>query len=84
MNAYSPQLVMFLSSLSDLPQLQLHSGYSVRSYQPGDDAAWNWIIKESFQKEYDFVKDISGKDPFKPERVLFVCHDCRPVATACA
>lgn len=84
MNAYNPQLVMFLSSLSELPQLQLHSGYSVRSYQPGDDAAWNWIIKESFQKEYDFAKDISGKDQFKPERVLFVCHDSRPVATACA
>ncbi|WP_409341453.1 GNAT family N-acetyltransferase [Paenibacillus sp. MBLB4367] len=84
MNAYHPQLVMFLSSLSDLPPLQLHSGYSVRTYRPGDDTAWNGIIKASFQKEYDFAKHISERDAFKPERVLFVCHDDRPVATACA
>lgn len=84
MDAYHPQLVMFRSSLSDLPSLQLHADYSVRTYQPGDDAAWNAIIKQSFLKDCDFAKEISGRDLFKPERVLFVCHHGQPVATACA
>lgn len=63
----------------------LPCGYSLRSFQSGDEKAWEQIILEAFNRSRSFSKTIAGDDYFLPERVLFVCHrEAGPVATACA
>ncbi|KFN11958.1 GNAT family N-acetyltransferase [Paenibacillus macerans] len=82
-----PQLVMRRSDLSDLPDMaesQLPSGFHLRSYEAGDDAAWESIIRRAFGWERNFGREIAGHACFKPERVLFICAGAAPVATACA
>jgi len=37
---YKPQLVMYRPNLRELPTVQLPEGYSCRTFQPGDEAAW--------------------------------------------
>jgi len=72
------------ASLSALPPLALRSGIEIRSFQEGDEAAWNHIISVSFASPYDF-NDHMKKDPaYKAERVLFALIDGVPVATAAA
>lgn len=44
-----PQLVMIRPTLTDLPTIQLPNGYNVRTFQPGDEDAWEFIINHSFQ-----------------------------------
>ncbi|MCQ6564036.1 GNAT family N-acetyltransferase [Paenibacillus mendelii] len=78
-----PQLVMLNPSLSELPPLQLAQGYSIRTFQPGDEAAWESIIGEAFGGAYLF-EHMTKDDPYAPERVFFVCSDDQPVATASA
>ncbi|MGZ7445083.1 GNAT family N-acetyltransferase [Paenibacillus sp. TH7-28] len=82
-----PQLVMRRSVLSDLPDLTdnpLPPGFHLRSYEAGDDAAWESLIRRAFGWERSFQREIAGHDCFKPERVLFICDGSAPVATACA
>lgn len=79
----SPQLVMLKSSLSELPSVQLPQGYTSRTFQPGDEKAWENIIGQSFNKPYLF-DTLDGDDQFRPERIFFICYDGTPVATASA
>ncbi|MBP3962552.1 GNAT family N-acetyltransferase [Paenibacillus lignilyticus] len=79
-----PQLVMVRERLSDLPELMLPPGYELRSYQPGDDSHWEQIVQLAFGWHKDFRKGIKEHPFFKPERVLFICYNDMPVATACA
>jgi len=80
-----PQLVMKKDNLINLPQLVLPIGYSVRTYKPGDEYAWDSIIKDAFNWEGVSFKDtILSKSEFLPERVFFICYDDIPIATATA
>ena len=82
-----PQLVMCRADLSDLPQIQLPSEYTVRCYQDGDGPAWEQIIAASFERQVqagEFDRSMKRKRAFRPERVLFVLHGDEPVATASA
>ncbi|HHY83307.1 MAG TPA: hypothetical protein GX505_11635 [Clostridiales bacterium] len=80
-----PQLVMFLSTLEDLPPNSLPEGYSLRHYSGEEDAqAWNRIIWEAFQWQTDFSQAIKAEEVFRPERVWFVCCGQEPVGTATA
>ena len=79
-----PQLVM-TAPLTDLPDCEVPPSYSIRHFQPGDQAAWDEIIRDSFKDpNCSFDKIMKGDKAFQPERVLFVCCDSRPVATAAA
>ncbi len=84
MEPIKPHLAMKLDSLSDLPAMQPPPGFSVRSYQPGDEDSWNAIISESFERRADFESEIRSKVQYVPERVWFVLSSNRAVATATA
>lgn len=84
---HKPQLVMRREHLDGLPEVQLPDGYTLRCYWDGDGAAWEQIIAESFGRAVEvgeFDRNIRQRDPFRPERVLFVLHGAEPVATASA
>jgi hypothetical protein len=84
----SPQLIMLRDDLECLPaQPSLPEGYSLRSYQPGDAAAWSSILAASFQADiskFDFNAVMRNDPSFRPERLLFICHDGVPVAVSAA
>lgn len=79
-----PQLVMRRASLADLPPFRLPEGYTCRSFQPGDEAHWERIVKLAFGWERSFRERIQSHFYYRPGRVLFLCRDGVPVATACA
>jgi len=82
-----PQLVMMRPNLDNIEQINLPGGYALRSFQDGDEAAWNKIIAMSFDRPIntnEFDNAILQNPVFKPERVLFITHNGEPVATASA
>jgi len=82
-----PQLVMQRYSLSDLPHTALPAGFSIRHYQPGDDAHWERILSASFETAFEsgsFQRIMRDDFAFRAERVLFVCRDEEPLGTAAA
>ncbi|AZN43263.1 GNAT family N-acetyltransferase [Paenibacillus albus] len=79
-----PQLVMRLASLTHLPALELPAGFHLRHFEPGDEGHWEAIVEKSFGWSRDFVRKIASHPYYKPERVLFICDQEKPVATACA
>jgi mycothiol synthase len=84
MESFQPQLMMALDQLSNLSAVKLPEGYTVRSFQPEDEEAWEEIINDSFRKESDYVKEMHNDNQYAPERVMFICHIGRPIATASA
>ncbi|PUA36160.1 hypothetical protein C8Z91_27340 [Paenibacillus elgii] len=79
-----PKLVMRKESLADLPALSCPAGYTIRSFQPGDESRWESIIRQSFEREIAFGHKIGDLPYFQPERVLFICSGDIPAATATA
>ena len=82
-----PQLCMERKDLENLEEIRLPEGYSLRSFESGDESSWETIIAESFGREDnpDKFSQLMDKDPaFKPERVLFIIYNGEPVATASA
>jgi len=83
------QLRMRRLTSDGLPALELPTGYRLRSYRPGDEAAWADIINRAghlgeFTPE-KVVETLTGLPKFKPEGLLFItAADDTPVATACA
>lgn len=78
------QLAMIIEHLRCYPAIPLPEGYTLRSYQSGDEKPWEKIIIEAFHRSQSFQKKIMQDSYFRPERVLFICHFDNPVATACA
>lgn len=82
------QLRMVKPNLDNLPKLELPDGYSLRSYQEGDDVHWANIISDSFggreRTAQDTQNEITGRDVFVPDGLYFVTHQDIPVGTACA
>ncbi|GGH34973.1 GNAT family N-acetyltransferase [Paenibacillus segetis] len=78
------KLLMKKTSLTDLPQLSIPEGYSLRSFQPVDVTEWEYIIRISFAREIAFGDKIGFQPPFHPEKILFLCHQGLAVATAVA
>ncbi|REE85304.1 protein phosphatase 2C-like protein [Paenibacillus taihuensis] len=79
-----PQLVMRLANLASLPALELPAGYHLRHFEPGDELHWEAIVEKSFGWSRDFGRRIASHPYYQPERVLFICDQEKPVATACA
>src|SRR5262245_51689819 len=81
-----PQLLM-RGSLAHLLTVQLPNGYELRTYRPGDAAAWERIIDDSFQMDMsnDFFGRCMRNDfAYRPERIFLVCFGGEAVATASA
>ena len=81
-----PQLMM-QRDLQDLPALQRPAGISIRACGDGDDAAWEAITDDAFERAPTpgrFHSIMRSSRWFRPERVLFLRDGYRPVATASA
>jgi mycothiol synthase len=82
-----PQLELVRPGLEDLPALTLPEGYTLRHYEPGDEAAWGAIMMRAFSAYWDgerFRRLFLPHFGFTPERVLFVCWNGSPVGSASA
>ncbi|MFP3902936.1 MAG: GNAT family N-acetyltransferase [Armatimonadota bacterium] len=82
-----PQLTMKRPDLKNLPELQLPEGYQLRTFQSGDERAWENIVADAFDREVprgQFGTRIGAHDAFQPERLFFICHKGEAVATATA
>jgi mycothiol synthase len=79
---------MVRPNLDNLPKLELPDGYSLRTYQEGDETHWANIISDSFggrkRTAEDTRNEITGRDVFVPDGLYFVTHQDIPVGTACA
>lgn len=89
MNSAAPerkqsQLVMARMHLQDLPPVQLQDGYSLRHFAPGDEEDWNALISTTFNSPADSKTRMRVEPSFKPERVWFIEHKGKLVATASA
>ena len=78
-----PQLFMRLKTLENLPETTLDEGFSCRHFLPGDETTWEHITK-TVGFDMNFNESIKSEPFFVPERVWFVCHNDKPIATATA
>lgn len=84
------QLFMRKSNLNDeseIKEIKLPSGYEMRTYQPGDEAAWSYIMSKTIGGDPSperCSKDIIQKPQFSPDILFFVTHHETPVGSACA
>lgn len=83
-NRITPQLVMIKKELLSLSSVNLPLGYTIRTFEPGDELNWENIINEAFGNKYDFIQLIQSNDYYRPELVFFICFGGVPVATATA
>lgn len=82
-----PQLVMWRTSLADLPPLEMPAGVTCRTMREGDAPAWDTIVSEAFgwpEPTGHFDAHIRPDPFFVPHRVLFLLREGVPVATASA
>lgn len=82
-----PQLEMMRPSLGALPEVRTPRGYSVRTFQPGDEAAWCRLVNESIGGEYtaETMREGLLSEPwFDRHDLLFAQKDGITVGTACA
>lgn len=78
------QLVMFCHDLKQLPQLEPTDDWTLRSYEAGDSARWEYIIDRVFGYDSSFAAEMEADAAFFPERVLFICRGEDALATAAA
>lgn len=80
------QLHMMRSNLDDLPDLVVPEGYALRTYQPGDEAAWCAIMDTGIGSGWTVEEcraQLTGQDLFLPEGCFFITWNDEPVASAC-
>jgi mycothiol synthase len=79
---------MWRPNLNKIPDMQLPSGFSLRSFNSGDEEQWVNIINDSYDRHYsvsDFNAIMIDTPSYRPERILFVCDQSGlPCATASA
>ena len=82
-----PQLEMFRNHLNDLPDIMQIADYDVRTYRPGDEAAWCHIMEGNVGSNWteEICRTKLTEDPrFKAENLFFITHKDRAVASTCA
>ena len=80
-------LFMVRPNLDALPPVCLPKDFALRTYRPGDEAAWLEIIRMSFEEDQPadaFQRRIASDEAFRPERVLFSTFVEQPVGTVTA
>ena len=79
--------------LEDLPPVELPPTYTIRTYRPGDQAAFVQIKNRVFVGAVaagrdwtvaDFQRGFLDSPHFHPERIFFAIHNGEPVGTASA
>jgi len=82
------QLVMVRPNLDDLPEeVKLPPGYAIRTYRPGDEAAWAYIVSRTIGGSDDpdrCRRELIDKPIFSPDRLFFATYRGMPVGTICA
>ena len=82
-----PQLEMFRDHLCDLPEIENASAYAVRTYCPGDEAAWCRIMEGNVGNNWTVQKcreNLIWDSRFQAENLFFITHEGEPIASACA
>lgn len=73
--------------LNNLPEVTLPPGYSLRTFQPGDEAAWCALMEGQIGHGWTlekFQKEMVDPPQFDPAGLFFVTYGGEPVASACA
>ena len=81
------QLRMVRPGLDDLPGMEVPEGYALRTYRPGDEAAWCEIMNTGIGTGWTAEKcrgELTERDPFMPDGCFFATRAGQAVATACA
>lgn len=81
------QLKMQRPNLDGLGEVVLPSGYQIRSYREGDEAAWAKIVNNSLGGQWNAKschRDLTGCPQFRPGGLFFAIHKDNPVGTTCA
>jgi mycothiol synthase len=82
------QLRFVRPDLENLPPLEVPEGYTLRNYQPGDEAGWAAVLAASFGAASWTMEKIEREflhqNPFKPERIFLVENDGQIVGCAAA
>jgi len=78
-------LFMIRSHLGAIPRCVLPSGFALRTYQRGDEAAWLRVIRSATGETWPedaFDKCVLSDVAFREERLFFVTHDGELAGTA--
>ncbi|MDH7480343.1 MAG: GNAT family N-acetyltransferase [Armatimonadota bacterium] len=80
------QLKMIIRDLSNLPPIEIPKGYELRTFKPGDEAAWAEIMNTGIGEwnEQSCREKLTGCPQFMPEGLFFVTYNGKPVGSACA
>ena len=86
------QLRMWRPTLDGLPELEVPAGYALRSFAPGDEAAWGEIMSAEGGIGRDWTVEkvrerLIDRPQFEAAGLFFATSDAeggRPVASACA
>ena len=65
---------MVIPSLARLPEVAVPAGYTIRTYQPGDRAAWCRLINDAIGGEYTEARleqEMSGAPGLEPADLFF-------------
>ncbi len=85
--AETEQLRMYLDDVRGFAEPELPPGYTLRTYQPGDDTAWLAMVNPAIGTTWDeakFAEKMLNVPWFAPERLFFVEHAGQLLGTACA
>lgn len=81
------QLRMMRPGLEDLPEISVPDGYVLRTYRPGDEAAWCEIMNTGIGTDWTAEKcrrELTETEPFMADGCFFATRAGEAVATACA
>ena len=87
------QLRMVRPDLEDLPEISVPDGYALRTYRPGDEAAWCEIMNTGIGTDWTAEKcrrELTETEPFMADGCFFASRSGEAgeageaVATACA
>ncbi|MBI4552412.1 MAG: GNAT family N-acetyltransferase [Candidatus Latescibacteria bacterium] len=81
------QLRMRRPHFDRLPGYTLPEGYTLRTYRPGDEAAWAAIMNTGIGSGWTAelcAQKLTSLPQFRPDGLFFVTYDGQPVGSACA
>jgi mycothiol synthase len=80
------QLRMVRGNPDGLPELVIPDGYGLRTYLPGDEAAWAAIMNTGIGEwtADSCIEKLTSQPQFLPEGLFFATFEDLPVGSACA
>lgn len=81
------QLRMERPNLDDLPPVRVPPPYTIRTYQPNDEAPWTELVVVAMSSQWtveDCRRDLIGAPGFDPDGLFFAAKGDEVVGTACA